>query len=111
MIVTRRLPSLLAAFGAAALSTTPVLAQLTADAPGIRPDAIVDLASDEGVALVRGQWRYTDARVIEAEHSNDIEPRAGAASGRASTRRRRATERSSSSPTPIPTGTTSPRCC
>jgi len=80
MIVTRRLPSLLAAFGAAALSTTPVLAQLTADAPGIRPDAIVDLASDEGVALVRGQWRYTDARVIEAEHSNDIEPRAGAAS-------------------------------
>ena len=28
--------------------------------PG-RPDAIIDLQSDEGVALVGGQWRYTDA--------------------------------------------------
>jgi gluconolactonase len=28
------------------------------------PDAIVDLQTDEGVELVRGQWRYADARVI-----------------------------------------------
>jgi gluconolactonase len=34
--------------------------------PG-RPDAIVDLQTDEGVALVGGQWRYSDARVEEAE--------------------------------------------
>jgi gluconolactonase len=32
--------------------------------PG-RPDAIVDLQSDEGAALVGGQWRYSDARVAE----------------------------------------------
>ena len=32
--------------------------------PG-RPDAIVDLQTDEGVALVGGQWRYSDARVEE----------------------------------------------
>jgi gluconolactonase len=34
--------------------------------PG-RPDAIVDLQTDEGVALVRGGWRYADARVEEIE--------------------------------------------
>jgi gluconolactonase len=31
------------------------------------PDAIVDLQTDEGAALVRGQWRYSDARVAEIE--------------------------------------------
>jgi gluconolactonase len=34
--------------------------------PG-RPDAIVDLQTDEGVALVGGRWRYADARVDEVE--------------------------------------------
>jgi gluconolactonase len=34
--------------------------------PG-RPDAIVDLQSDDGVALVGGRWRYSDARVREVE--------------------------------------------
>jgi gluconolactonase len=32
--------------------------------PG-RPDAIVDLQTEAGVALVGGQWRYSDARVEE----------------------------------------------
>jgi gluconolactonase len=80
MTMTRRLPFLLASFAATALWTTSALAQVTADAPGIRPDAIVNLASDEGVSLVRGQWRYSDARVTEVEHTNDIEPHAGVAS-------------------------------
>jgi gluconolactonase len=34
--------------------------------PG-RPDAIVDLQTEEGVALVGGQWRYSDARVEETD--------------------------------------------
>jgi gluconolactonase len=34
--------------------------------PG-RPDAVVDLQSDEGVALVGGLWRYSDARVEEVD--------------------------------------------
>jgi gluconolactonase len=34
--------------------------------PG-RPDAVVDLQSDEGVALVGGQWRYADARVEQID--------------------------------------------
>jgi gluconolactonase len=34
--------------------------------PG-RPDAIVDLQTDDGVALVAGGWRYADARVEEID--------------------------------------------
>jgi gluconolactonase len=34
--------------------------------PG-RPDAIVDLQTDAGVALVGGEWRYADARVEEID--------------------------------------------
>ncbi|RJP34793.1 MAG: SMP-30/gluconolactonase/LRE family protein [Phycisphaerales bacterium] len=62
-------------------------------APNV-PDAIIDLATREGVALVKGGWRYCDARIIEIEHrragpdlkasgppghTNDVHPRAGAA--------------------------------
>jgi gluconolactonase len=34
--------------------------------PG-RPDAIVDLQTDAGVALIGGQWRYSDCRVEEID--------------------------------------------
>jgi gluconolactonase len=34
--------------------------------PG-RPDAIVDLQTDEGVRLVGGEWRYADARVEQID--------------------------------------------
>jgi gluconolactonase len=34
--------------------------------PG-KPDAVVDLQSAEGVALVGGEWRYSDARVEEID--------------------------------------------
>ncbi|MEW6471449.1 MAG: SMP-30/gluconolactonase/LRE family protein [Actinomycetota bacterium] len=34
--------------------------------PG-RPDAIIDLCTDEGAALVAGQWRYSDAEVKEID--------------------------------------------
>src|SRR3954470_4834087 len=34
--------------------------------PG-RPDAVVDLQTDEGVALVGGEWRYSDAEVREID--------------------------------------------
>jgi len=86
----------LVCIGAAAvqLSAGTALAQITGDAPAVRPDAIVNLATDEGVALVGGQWRYRDARIIEVEHRSpgpdfrpsgppnrtyDITPHAGAA--------------------------------
>jgi gluconolactonase len=43
-------------------------AQVTADAPAGKPRAIVDLMTDAGVELVRGAWRYTDARIVEVDH-------------------------------------------
>ncbi len=76
------------------LSAGAAFAQITGDVPAVRPDAIVNLATDEGVALVSGQWRYSDARVVEVEHrlpgpdlrpsgppnrTYDITPHAGAA--------------------------------
>jgi gluconolactonase len=75
-------------------AATPLAAQTTADAPGVRPDAIVDLASPEGAAAVRAQWRYSDARLVEVDHRGpgpdlrasgapnkalDLQPKAGAA--------------------------------
>lgn len=50
------------------LLTQPSWAQVTGDAPGVRPDAIVDLKTDEGIALVKGQWRYSNAKVIDVDH-------------------------------------------
>ena len=32
-----------------------------------RPDAVVDLATNAGVELVRGQWRYSDAKIVEVD--------------------------------------------
>ncbi|HET9488176.1 MAG TPA: SMP-30/gluconolactonase/LRE family protein [Methylomirabilota bacterium] len=68
--------------------------QITADAPGGRPTAIIDLATDAGLSLVKGQWRYSDVRIVDVEHrapgpdlrpsgppnrTRDITPHAGAA--------------------------------
>lgn len=33
----------------------------------INPAAVIDLATPEGVALVQGQWRYQDARLVEVD--------------------------------------------
>jgi gluconolactonase len=89
--MTRRLTLV---FAAALLAPAAALAQVTSDVPVVRPDAIVDLATDDGVAAVQGQWRYSDARIVEVEHrapgpdlrasgapnrAYDIAPHAGAA--------------------------------
>ena len=57
-------------------------------------DAAIDLQTREGVALVKGTWRYADARIVETDfhaagadgqptgasvRTNEIEPHAGAA--------------------------------
>jgi gluconolactonase len=35
--------------------------------PEGKPDAVIDLATDEGVHTVKGQWRYSNTRIIETE--------------------------------------------
>src|SRR5262245_11030176 len=55
---------------AMSLAATPLAspAQTTTDAPARRPEAIVDLATEEGLRLVRGQWRYSDVASVDGEH-------------------------------------------
>lgn len=43
------------------------MAQSAMDPPFGRPDAIVDLRTNEGVSLVKGQWRYSEAKVTEIQ--------------------------------------------
>lgn len=45
------------------LGLTP-LADLDLDR---HPDAVVDLATHEGIQLVQGQWRYSDTRIVETD--------------------------------------------
>jgi hypothetical protein len=59
---------LLVASAALALRAAPVTAQVTGDVPAARPDAIVDLATREGVKFVSGEWRYSDTRIVEVDH-------------------------------------------
>jgi len=84
--------TLIAAALLAGLGPTAVRAQATGDAPYGKPAAVIDLGTTAGAALVAGQWRYSDARLVEVEHrapgadlrpsgppnrTNDITPRAG----------------------------------
>jgi gluconolactonase len=47
---------------------TPGLAEPSAHDPlERRPDAVVDLTTEEGVRLLQGQWRYRDAQLVEAD--------------------------------------------
>ena len=43
------------------------LAETNADAPTGNPDAVIDLATKEGVDLARGQWRYSDTKIIQVD--------------------------------------------
>jgi gluconolactonase len=82
---------LLALLAAALLAPTPAAAVATL--PAGPPDATVNLATREGVALVRGAWRYHDVDIVDVEHrspgpdrkpsgppnrTHDIVPQAGA---------------------------------
>lgn len=93
LILSRRLTHLIVA--ALVLNPFTAFAQLTNDAPVVgRPAAIIDLATDKGVKLVKGQWRYSDVNIVEVDHrsvgsdlrpsgppnrTRDIAPHAGAA--------------------------------
>jgi gluconolactonase len=77
-----------------ALAAVRGQSQVIQDPPFGRPDAVIDLASRDGVQLVNGTWRYHDVRIVDADSkavgldlkpsgtpikTYDYEPRAGGA--------------------------------
>jgi gluconolactonase len=46
---------------------TRTFADTNADAPTGKADAAINLATKEGVDLVKGQWRYSDTKIIEVD--------------------------------------------
>jgi gluconolactonase len=52
---------------AMALLISRSFGETNADAPSGKPDATIDLATKAGVALVHGQWRYSDTRITEVD--------------------------------------------
>ena len=44
-----------------------IRAEPRTEIPDGSPDATVDLATEEGVKLVRGQWRYRDVEIVETD--------------------------------------------
>ena len=57
----------LSTFGALVFLAGRALAETNADAPTGKADAVIDLATHEGVDLVKGQWRYSGTKIIEAD--------------------------------------------
>jgi len=51
---------------ASGLAAAPI-APAPVDPPSGLPDAVVDLATGDGAALVRGEWRYSDTQIVEAD--------------------------------------------
>jgi gluconolactonase len=43
---------------------------ITEDVPADRAEAIIDLMTSEGVSLVKGQWRYSDVKIVDVEHKS-----------------------------------------
>ena len=54
-------------FGALVFLAGRAFAETNADAPTGKPDAVIDLATKEGVDLVKGQWRYSDTKIIQVD--------------------------------------------
>src|SRR5256885_7991792 len=52
-------------FGALVFLAGRALAETNADAPTGKADVVIDLATRDGVDLVKGQWRYNDTKIIE----------------------------------------------
>jgi len=47
--------------------TGRAFAETNADTPSNKPDAVIDLATKEGDDLVKGQWRYSDTKIIQVD--------------------------------------------
>lgn len=93
--MTHRIPFLIfATLTALALPVVKVIAQVTSDVPARNPIAVINLATSAGTQMIKGQWRYSDARIVQVGFNSpgadrkasgppnqtyDIMPRAGGA--------------------------------
>jgi len=58
-------------------ASAQVVPAVTPDAPAGRPVAVINLATPEGVSLLKGQWRYSDTKIVEVDHRSpgpDLRP-------------------------------------
>ncbi|MGH7252943.1 MAG: hypothetical protein ACREIE_03990, partial [Nitrospiraceae bacterium] len=66
--MTGRTPHLVAAIAVALiLGTAGSGVDALQEVPTGRPEATIDLTTKEGVRLVRGEWRYSDTKIIEVD--------------------------------------------
>src|SRR5204863_4881057 len=49
--------------GEGAQATAP--AKTSADVPTGKPDATIDLATADGIGMIKGEWRYSDTKIVE----------------------------------------------
>src|SRR6201993_2514243 len=54
-------------FGALVFLAGRTLAETKSDIPAGKPEAVIDLATREGVDLVKAQWRYSDTKIIQVD--------------------------------------------
>lgn len=54
-------------WGWAALTPMVTFAQTRPYVPTGQPDAAIDLASSDGIRAVKGQWRYSDTKIVEVD--------------------------------------------
>jgi gluconolactonase len=48
-------------------SATTTSPKTSADLPGGKPNATIDLATPDGISAVKGEWRYSDTKIVEAD--------------------------------------------
>jgi len=65
--VRKRITSFGTAVAVALTIGTLAAAEAPPDVPAGRPEAVIDLTTLEGVGLVKGQWRYSDTKIIEVD--------------------------------------------
>ena len=53
--------------GLSGASVSAIEADHTSEIPSGKPEATIDLATVEGVSLVKGEWRYSDTKIVEVD--------------------------------------------
>src|SRR5215213_5333396 len=49
------------------LAGSLALAKTSADVPAGKPEAMIDLATNDGLRSVKGEWRYSDTKIVEVD--------------------------------------------